>query len=77
MPAFSRKNSRFSGTNRLNRVRLICSVSTHLREVSVVDEVERHAVTHPVLRAHTDRGVEIAARHPAPAPMNALGGHEG
>ena len=36
MPEFSRKKSRFSGKNRLNRVRLICCSSASTWEKSVL-----------------------------------------
>ena len=45
-PWFSRKNSRFSGKNRLNRVRLICcsSASTWAKSVLTVKSAVRFCV---------------------------------
>ena len=55
IPEFSRKNSRFSGKNRLNRVRLICCSSASTWEKSVLYvKSQRQAGRDTVLRIESD-----------------------
>ena len=64
-PAFSRKNGRFSGKNRLNRSRLICWSSTSTcAKVGVVGQIESEARGHAVLqvRPHVSEQRGFAVR---------------